>query len=258
MSRTLAVALAIALLLVPTAAEAQRWTAADATGDTRSFQVDPNDICAANPTTSEAAGGQDITGMTVRHQPGTVVVRLRYAAPATTTDRTFALHLGTPDDRFWVDVYQRREGARWRMDVSGEPSWKQGPFDSDGDGEADCTVWFGVSWGVGCRGYDVDVEDQLVTVGIPRRCLGRPRWVEAGAESWGRSGDVVTGDEWGTSVPSPDPRIMTYGERVWAGAGPSGWPSNRSRVASSSTGTRRSFVISRTGFPIGTTAATAY
>ena len=263
MSRALAAAAAAlaVLVLLPGPAHAEKWSGDDATGDARAWQAtDPDDWCAEPvEVASDDTPGEDITSLTVRHQPRKVVLRLRFAGPATTTDRSFTFDVRTARDTMSVDAYQRREGGRYTIDVFGETNWSEVPVDVDGDGVTDCTVWGGLSMGGPCRGATIDLEDQAVTVGVPRACLRFPRWVEVGASVWAHTdGDVDINDEWGVDEPSADPTVITYGERVRVSHGHSGSPSNRSRRASSATDTRRSFVISRTGLPIGTTAATAY
>ena len=253
--RILAPLVALAVLALPAPAHADRWVGDDAVGDAVAWRFE-EDACSGAETTSDDAPGQDITALAVRHQPRRLVVKIRYAAPATATERWFWLHVRTPRHDLMVDISRYR--GRWHVQVGRELEFEPGMYDSDGDGIDDCEVWYAVGSSSGCRGRELEIGADAVTLALPRACLRDPAWVEVGAESWSSRDDVVVSDEWGTSEPELDPNVHVYGDRVSVSPGQKASPSNRSRVTNSETSLRRSFVISRAGLPIGTTAATAY
>lgn len=273
MSRTLVTAaLAAALplaLTVPAHADVLRGP--EPVGDEIVWQVDAGDPVCGEPTPvpgPDAATGHDVTGLSVRHKPHLVSVTVRYAGAADA--RSVDLHLRTPGRRWFVDVTPG--GDEPAAELMPEITYSQVPVDVDDDGTPDCQAWYGGIGYAPCPtplGARVSDDGRALTVLVPRRCLGEPRWVRAGGGSFGRVDDLAVVDHWDPThpddpadLPSYDPNVHLYGARVLAGPGArvaqKGSPSNRSRVASSETGTRRSFVITRTGLPSGTTAATAY
>ena len=275
MSRTLtAVAVALVALVLPASAQAVVAHGPEPVGDEVAFGIDLSDELCGDLTPTDAVDGSaafDLTRVSVRHQRYHVALTARFAEPR--AQRSVEFFLQTPQRRWLVD-FDRVHGHRY-FDFLPEPHWTLADEDVDGDGTADCQVWSGgIAWGT-CRDAhahaSMAADHRAVTVVLPRRCLGNPRWVRAGAVSAGTLGRTAVVDFWDPSGPDVsegplgwNPNQHVYGERVLAGpqaavgTPQSGSPSNRSRVASSSTDTRRSFVISRTGFPIGTTAATAY
>lgn len=250
--------LALPVAALPVAAHGERWTGEDAVGDARASQWDVRDWCTDTDVSSEAAPGEDITALGVRHGRRRVVLRLDYAAPSVVDERrrTFSLHVRTPRHALVADVF--RAGGQWRVRVGPEIELEPVDHPDAEPGEA-CQIWVGSGTARSCRQREVEIAARSVTVTLPRTCLGSPAWVEVGADSQAHLPDqVIVGDTWGTSEPSENPNVITYGERVAARAPQKGSPSNRSRVTNSATSWRRSLVISRTGLPIGTTAATAY
>jgi hypothetical protein len=253
MSRLIVVLLALSSLALPSAAHAERWVGADPTGDAQSWQYDPADDCPAPaPTTSDHAAGEDITSLTVRHQPRRVVMVVRYAADTSIARRWSWLHVDTPGEPLAVMVDERRDRTR-RVRVMAEIAWE--PIDDD------CGGWAGWTSGSSCRGDLATADERRLEVSVPRSCLHQPAWVKVGVDGFGRDDEVAVRDVWGTDQVPVDPNEITYGPRVRVSPGQKAQkagPSNRSRVTNSETSLRRSFVISRAGLPSGTTAATAY
>lgn len=257
MRRTLLAILTVALVGVPATAHGARWTGEDAAGDAQAFSWDVRDWC-PEPIESDATPGEDIAALTVRHGPRRVVTRLDYAAASVVPERrrTFTLDVRTREGD--LEAYASWDGGRWRVRVG--PELELAPVDHpDAEPGAACQTWVGEGAFRRCRHHDVRVGPRSVTVALPRACLGDPTWVAVGASSQATlPGGVVAGDVWGISGFPDDPNTEIYGARVRAPAPQKGSPSNRSRVTNSETSWRRSLVISRTGLPMGTTAATAW
>ena len=225
-SRSLvALATTLAALALPTIAHAEVVRGPEPVGDQIAWQADPDDPLCGVPTavdSPEGSGAYDLTGISVRHKPYHVAVTARFAEPR--ARRFVELHLQAPRGR-WMLMYFR-SGRDSFVDLMPEPTWKLEYVDSDDDGTADCRMWMASVGGTPCDRLDASLstERDALHVVIPRRCLGDPRWVQAGgySEGWVRNTTVV--DFWDPSGPDTaddvlayDPNEHVYGPRVLAG-----------------------------------------
>ncbi|QIG43145.1 hypothetical protein G5V58_10575 [Nocardioides anomalus] len=218
--RARAVALALALLgLTAPAAQAETWSARDARGDAETLVYSPDPPPCGTSTLSPAptARRQDLTALRVDHGSQAVVIRLRMADVARRDHSTsWSVHLLTPDRGYLLVVFPRRPGEAVDAFLSEEPEVPANPD------PADCTVGSLVIGRGGCDGLSVhlDAAADRLDLTVPRRCLGRPRWVRVGADVSGaftgsaETGYSVTGDTWSPGAATAYP---IYGPRVHAG-----------------------------------------
>jgi hypothetical protein len=278
MSRSLRLALAglaAPALLIAAAgtAHAERWSAADPAGDVTGWHYDPEPAPCGTVTDVDGStdANDDITAVRVRHSWKDVRLTVRFQDLDPALEQSVTIHLQTALERGWfldVDRYQPRPGKPFKVMtfVAREPRYPDpGEIEDDPDG---CGYW-GFIAGQSCSlpAAEVDTDLDVVRVQVPRKCLRNPAWVQVGVQAtgWVSSGDPADPsfgsfhDEWGTPDPAGSPWLPPLGPPVDAPSGAqNGAPSNLSRVTNSSTGLRRSFVISETGLPSGTTAASAY
>ena len=251
-------AAAAVVLGVPAAAQAERWSGTDARRDVIDLTWDPQpEPCGTVTTRARPRDAtDDITGLSVLHAHDVVrvTVHLRDLRPG---ERFVDVALRTPRRSYLVEVARYR-GFPWPA-LSTSTGLSVLPRHLPEAGECG-TVIIGSDGGACAFPRTVfSAARILVSVDVPRRCLGTPRWVRAGATVQGSYQGVAGIDRWG----STDLRggfMGPLGPRVRSGAqdlDQNGLPSKDSRVTNSATGLRRSFVISRTGLPIGTTAASA-
>jgi hypothetical protein len=147
------------LMMIPAAASAASLSIDDATGDTYLAKYDES----TDTSTYEPAGSQvnvDLDEVVVRHSARKVVATATYADLKRTGNRfMYLLRLRT------------NEGLKRDLTVETLMSGWNG------------AVVFGKPNGseVKCRGlgYAIDYVANTVTVKVPRRCLGNPRYVEA-------------------------------------------------------------------------------
>jgi hypothetical protein len=217
-------ALALAVLAVPTSARADVVRGPEPMGDQVAWQLDPVDPVCGAPAAVDAPEGSDafdLTGISVRHKRYQVALTARFAAPR--AQRSVEFELQTPRGR-WMVLFERSHGERY-LSLSPEPTWQLEDWDIDGDGDVDCQGWTGTSSWVPCdvRAHaSLSADHRALGVLIPRRCLGNPHWVQAGATSRGWRGGTVLIDSWDPSGPDGrdldwDPNHHVYGPRVLAG-----------------------------------------
>lgn len=218
MSRALGVLVSvIALLALPTPAGAAPWSGDDAAGDVQAVRIDPAHVCSESPVDAAVATSVDITRITVQHRPHVLVVRLRHAGSDATDSTYLTLHVLTPSRQLSVGAARFRPRGRWHVDVGDEPDWAPTEFDDDGDGTPDCDGWSALTEVRGCRGSAVTVAGPLLTLALPRACLGSPPWVRIGATEGVFTDDIAAADTWGTSDLVADPNTLIYGARVGTG-----------------------------------------
>ena len=99
----------------------------------------------------------DVTRAFVRHATFAVRIRMRFANLRRAGVQFYEVQVGTPTNAYFVQV-RSAPGAR------------RGTHRFDG------------GHGTGCRRmtHRIDYANNLVSMRIPRRCLGRPRWVVVG------------------------------------------------------------------------------
>lgn len=187
---SLAVVAALAVASLPVgAAHAKEYAASDPTGDVAKFTHtdDDQEVVEQSPGTANGA----ITRVRYTHDDRAVIVFAKYRALA----RSGNVRL---------DFARIVTSAGWKRDVTiiaGAGWWGGDATLSRPDGTAeDCTLT-----------HKLDYDDESVTVGIPRGCLGNPGWVRAGLGSIWMNEDITYVDEALTStvndLPKPTPRI---------------------------------------------------
>ena len=155
---TAAAALTIA---VPGAASAQSWTHTDPAGDVYkvTFSDDSDEETeAVDPSVTNG----DVISSTIKHNPRKVIATLRFRDLAT-----------TPEDLDIYGISLRTDKLNRDLSVIAADGLERGEHELDRpNGDT-----------VRCRGvsHRIDYTANTVTMVVPRSCLGRPRWVKAGA-----------------------------------------------------------------------------
>ncbi len=202
--------LLLALLLVsPAPARADSWTAPDPAGDATVYTFDPDPEPCGTITETPSAEG-DIRRLRVRHTRDLVVLSLDVTGLVNRYRTSTTFEVVTPDREWTVDV-THHEG---RTEVG---YWRTPQITPDEVGE--CGSYGYVTGVRSCRGAvgTIDARAGRVGVSLPRRCLGTPRWVRAGASIY--SGQAHgSSDTW--MPPGSDDGDFTtpvVGRRVYAG-----------------------------------------
>jgi hypothetical protein len=144
---------AVALVsLMPTAAHADKYVHTDATGDVVSFSTGASDAAAP-----EQVNG-DVVRSSVRHRARKVVLTMRYRDlnGSGYTVHFYAIHTSKMTRHVSLVTFPGHHSGKVVMtNKAGTP--------------------------VHCRvTRNIDYTANTATVGIPRSCLGRPRWVKVG------------------------------------------------------------------------------
>lgn len=156
--RTIVVLTVGAVLALPTAAHADTSPSVDAHGDVQSIPIDGDDTASPAAAPNRAQG--DITGVKVTHATNTVRVLVRFRE----LNRTGPLH----SHQFLFKTATRK---RWVSLDAGTGHWAGKPTTYNGSGtKVRCAV-----------SRTIDYNKNTVLVVVPRSCLGKPRWVRAGA-----------------------------------------------------------------------------
>lgn len=271
--RSSALAVAALLVLLPVPAHAERWSSADAEADVTGWHWDPEPAPCGTMTDVDGSAevNEDITRLGARHTTRRLWLVTRFRDLDEALDQHVSYYLQTPRGAWDLDLdrdHTRSGRIRVTTFLARAPEPEPAEPDEPGDPADPASCWSGsIAAGVRCAvDHDIDFDSDTVALRLPRSCVGSPRWVRVGvsAYSWPDSTDPATegisgfSDAWGVPADGEVSLAPPVGPRLRASAASqSGSPSNSSWVASSSTASRRSLVTSRTGLPIGTTAASA-
>lgn len=176
--------------LLPSAAQADRYSSADSVADIVSFPVSHGAPSTLAPAPDRAQG--DVVSSSVQHQRNAVVMRMQYRE----LDPS-----GAAGGHLFVIRTSRL--ARLVTVFTGPGYWDGKVVTEDGLGRK-----------VGCRvARSIDYVANTATVVVPRSCLGRPRWVRVGMAGLSfDSLDTVFADDAGSSGTVGD--HPAYGPRV--------------------------------------------
>lgn len=168
--RFAAAAAVVALVpLLPSAAQADRYVQADPAGDVVTVHYNPLSTVPA-PTVTEG----DIVSSSVRHKARKVLLTMRFVE----LDRT---------GQGRIFFYGIRTGSMTRyVTLAAAPGrWA---------GKAQVVKPSGKK--VSCRvTRAIDYAANTATIGVPRSCLGDPRWVKVGMQAASYIDDLVYGDD---------------------------------------------------------------
>ena len=207
-------ALALASTLVgvaPTPASADRWWGRDKAGDVDQLVLhpDPPPCGTVEQATAPQDAATDIVGLSVRHEAGTVDVRAHLRdLPPVWGDRHLSFDLETDrrDYQITIQRWRKRDPLETTLLVAARP-----PESVD-----ECGTYYTVQLHVPCpdlvmtRSADRDV----VSVELPRSCVGGPRWVRVGARNYRTVQDRFRSDVWGTIGGDPVAFTGPFGPRV--------------------------------------------
>jgi hypothetical protein len=156
----LAATAAAAMVVVPvTAAQAQTWRHADATGDVQSMPMVGD---ATTGTVEPDVTDPDVRTVRVSHGPRKVTMRVQFVDLAAAKDvgYIFGFQLRT-NERLHRVVELDAGPGMWRGQVTFSSPRRE----------------------LRCKGLSrsIDYVKNVVTVSVPRSCLSHPRWVQAGS-----------------------------------------------------------------------------
>lgn len=195
--------LTIPLVLLAAPAHAERWTADDPVGDVTGWQYSPEPPPCGTFTDVDGTdrANEDITRLTARHSRAVVRVVLGFRDLDAAAEQEVSIHVATPVRGWDLDVlrFERRKGG-FRVMTFLAKTPQLPPASEDPD---DCG-WTGVATvGRPCRlEHSFDFDADLISVTLPRSCVGAPAWVRVGARAsgWTYGEDGTFGsfsDEWG-------------------------------------------------------------
>ena len=174
--------LALAALVIGVGAmpaSADTWTGDDPAGDVSEYSYVPEP--APCGTFTEAVvptdGATDIVSLTARHRRDTVELTARFRDLTRVGSHSVSFEIQT-DGRAWeVEVRRHRSGGAVRVNrfAASEP-----PTSVD-----ECGIYMELKIGRDCPGLTAKMaaRDDLVSVVVPRTCLGKPRWIRAGVRT---------------------------------------------------------------------------
>src|SRR4051794_12600750 len=186
-----ALLVSIATVIVPTTASADSYVRSDPSGDVVKAVFDP-DGTVRQPGRKDG----DIVASGVSHGPRRVHVALRMR------------DIGRSGGRETISASRFRRKKRVReVTLTADPR----------SGQGHVNVYNRRGNNAPCRGvrWSISYPDDLVTLSIPRRCLGRPGWVRVGmgvANLVGHEPDLYSDDAMTNGV-DHDP--VVYGPRVY-------------------------------------------
>lgn len=159
LARTLVGLGAVVVAVVPTAAAADQWTHRDATGDVVQFTYDFESVRTTTELPDDVS--TDVRRLTITHAPHELRISMRVEDIVRGT-RVVELYVRTAGGRrFEVIAYAFRTRAFSGPYITAVPTRER----------------------VRCSGQSasLDPDTDKVSVTLPRRCLGDPRWVQVGA-----------------------------------------------------------------------------
>ncbi|WP_148613171.1 hypothetical protein [Nocardioides rubriscoriae] len=198
------------LLVVPASAWADSWTGPDPAGDATVYSFDPQPEPCGTVTRTPSTEG-DVRRLRVRHTPDLVVVSVDVTGLVNRYRTSTMFDVVTPDREWTVDVSHYQ--GRTEVDYFRTPRIRQ-------DQVGECGSYAYAVRPRTCRGAvgTIDVRGGRITVSVPRRCLGTPRWVRAGASVYCGRGHGSS-DGWRPAgADDGDVTTAVVGRRVYAGA----------------------------------------
>ena len=148
---------------VPATASAQTWRHTDPAGDVTKYTYNL-DTDEETETVDPTITNGDVIGSTIKHNPRKVIATMRFrdlVAPTSDLD-AYVLSIKTNRLNRDLTVVATSDAPRGERQFS-RPNGRD----------------------VRCRGlsHHIDYTANTVTMSVPRSCLGKPRWVKAGAAS---------------------------------------------------------------------------
>ncbi|HYJ28172.1 MAG TPA: hypothetical protein VEW73_10700 [Nocardioides sp.] len=160
-------------------ASADRWWGGERAGDVRqwSYSPEPPPCGTTEVTVLPRDASTDIVGLSVRHEDDAVEVRAHFRDLAGWGDR-------------WLDFSLRTDGRDYTILLLRDPAkhpnasvlWDSSQPPSEPD---ECGSYVLLMGGVPCPDLTMDRSSQadVVSVQVPRSCLGSPRWVRASVDT---------------------------------------------------------------------------
>lgn len=172
LARTIVVLTVSALLALPTAAHADSSTHVDTSSDVQSLPIDGTDTTSPTAVPDRTQG--DITSVRVTHATNTVRVLLHFRE----------LNRSGPIQSHQF-LFKTATRKRWVSLDAGPGHWGGKPTTYNGSGtKVRCAV-----------SRTINYDKNTVLVVVPRSCLGKPRWVRAGAGSITTDSDKMYYDD---------------------------------------------------------------
>lgn len=207
--------LAVLMLLVPAPAYAGTWSAPDRSKDVTSWVTDPEPApCGSSTERAEPADRTtDLTRVAVHHGEEMLRVSVRYRDLEALGGQNTTIYVRTPEGGREVSVFRSESWGEVQADLTRMPDYEQLAESAD-----ECGVFSYTTAGGGCPALSADLDSRRdrLSVVVPRRCLGSPRWVRVGVTTYSwteESPEDLHLDTW-------TPRGATAGHRVDGPYGP--------------------------------------
>jgi hypothetical protein len=200
-------------LLVPAAAQAERWHGSDDAGDVAGWHLDPEPEPCGTSTSVDASANtnEDITDLVVSHQRKEVKLVVRFRDLYRELEQRVSIHLTTGRRKWVLEVHRFRDFDADIFQVSAFLGRGPAPIDGE-DAEEGCAVAVRVTPTSCLVRPRLDLRANTLRAEVPRSCLKRPRWVRVGARATGDG----TVDDWGTGGSSATPWLPPFGPKVAA------------------------------------------
>ncbi|WP_325602290.1 hypothetical protein [Nocardioides sp.] len=193
-------------------ASAENWRGSDPAGDVMTYTSSPEPPpCGTFTEGADPANHTaDLVSLAVRHRRDTVELSAGFRDFTGGGQQSLEFDVKTDKHEFSISLDRRRTGAAARISVlrPGEPSAPD-----------ECGYYTVMSLVDPCRGLEADLSPSLdvVSVVLPRGCLGDPRWIRVGVQTGRSAGEAWSTDIW--AEPGVDTAVYTgpYGPRVRRG-----------------------------------------
>jgi hypothetical protein len=192
-------------------ASAERWWGGDRSGDVQQvgFSPEPPPCGTVRQSAAPQDAATDIVGLSVRHEEDTVDVRVQFRdLTPLWGDRRLTLDLETDRRDYQITIQRWRERGPLETTVAIAP---RAPEEVD-----ECGTYYTVQLIVPCPDLLMtrSPDREVVSIILPRTCVGGPRWVRAGARNYRTVQDRFRSDVWGTSGLDPVAYTGPFGTRV--------------------------------------------
>jgi hypothetical protein len=219
MSRLSSAVLAMSIITIaigtaPTA-EAQRWGGGDASGDVHYSTYDPEPAPCGTSTTVEIPENTsyDITRLVVAHRKETVIVDVHFRDLLRRGTHITDVNLRTDGLDFLMEIERWKSAGKTMVGIYRQPEIP------DNTGECGTATILMVRRNCPKLEGSIEPRNDVVTFTSPRSCLGNPRWIRAGADTYGFT-DGAEGsysDRWAPAGENESGWTGPYGPRVRRG-----------------------------------------
>lgn len=210
-----AVLSAVILVAGASSASAENWHAGDPSGDVSANTYAPEPAPCGTWTESVAVDDTitDIVAVAARHRKNVVELRAEFRDLKGQAQQFVWFEIETEKKAFEVHVDRYKTGGKVKADLM-----PAAPPPSNVSECGTVAIFQAVRPCVGLVA-DISMKDDLVSVTVPRACLGEPRWVRVGVKSVSFLDDIdeVRHDHWAPDGTDGSRFTGPFGPRLRSG-----------------------------------------